>query len=112
MIELLNDVNDFYANKFKKRVRQPKVSIEKLLGHLKDKPEVVSKRLTEEEKENTRMMEKMAKDSMDRKGMEEEARVDMMMVKRMVEIVTVPRCMEGEVVRFVQGDTELYDIAN
>ena len=50
--ELLNDVNGFYANIYKKRERQPGVSIEKFLGDLKDKPEVVSKRLTEEEKEN------------------------------------------------------------
>jgi hypothetical protein len=43
----------------------------------------------------------MAKDSMGRKGMEEEARVDMKMV-------TVPRCMEGEAVMFVHEDTFIY----
>ena len=46
-------VNDFYTNIFKKRERQPGVSIDKFLGDLKDRPEVISRRLTEEEKDNT-----------------------------------------------------------
>ena len=45
--KLLNDVNDFYTNIFKKRERQPGVSIDKFVCDLKDKPEVVSKRLTD-----------------------------------------------------------------
>ena len=45
-------LNDYYTDIFKKRERQPGVSIDKFLGDLKDKPEVVSKRLTDREKEN------------------------------------------------------------
>ena len=46
--ELLNDFNYFYANIFKTRERQPGVSMEKFVGDLKAKPEVFSKKLTEE----------------------------------------------------------------
>ena len=52
-------------------------------------------------------MEKMAKDSMEGKVMEEEARVERM-VKLMIRRVIMSRCMEGEVVKFVQEDTVIF----
>ena len=51
--ELLDDVQEFYENIFKKRERPEGVSIEKFLGDLKNRPEVINKILTEDEKEMT-----------------------------------------------------------
>ena len=48
--DVLTDVHGFYKNIFKLRERPPGVSIEKFLGDLKDRPEVLSKKLTEAEK--------------------------------------------------------------
>ena len=50
----------------------------------------------------------MAMGSRKEKGMEEEAERDVMMVKQMVRLVTVPRCMEGEVEKFMQEDTVIF----
>ena len=43
-----------------------------------------------------------------RKGMEEEAEMDVMMVNQMVRLVTVPRCMEEEVEKFMREDTAIF----
>ena len=47
---MLKDTNAFYGNIFKKRHRPDGVSIETFLKDLKDKPEVLKKKLTEAEK--------------------------------------------------------------
>ena len=54
------------------------------------------------------MMDVMAMGSRKEKGMEEEAGRDVMMVKQMVRLVTVPRCMEGEVDKFMREDTAIF----
>ena len=43
-------MHGFYKNIFKFRERPPGVSIEKFLGDLKDRPEVLKKKLSEAEK--------------------------------------------------------------
>ena len=48
--EMLVDANSFYANIFKLRQRPDGVSIEAFLKDLKNKPEVLMRKLTEEEK--------------------------------------------------------------
>ena len=48
--EVLTDVHGFYTNIFKLRERPPGVSIKKFLGDLKDRPEVLKKKLSEAEK--------------------------------------------------------------
>ena len=54
------------------------------------------------------MVEIMAMGPVDKKGMEKEAGGDVMMVKQMVNMMTVPRCMEEEVEKFMQGDTVIF----
>ena len=54
------------------------------------------------------MVEMMAMGPRDEKGMEEEAGGDRMMVKQKVNMMTVPRCVEEEVVKFMQGDTVIF----
>ena len=48
--EMLDDANKYYSNIFKHKLRPAGVSIEAFLKNLKDKPEVLLKKLTEEEK--------------------------------------------------------------
>ena len=48
--EVLTDVHGFYKNIFKFKKRPSGVSIEKFLGDLKDRPEVLKKNLSEAEK--------------------------------------------------------------
>ena len=48
--EVLTDVHGFYKNIFKFRERPFGVSIERFLGDLKDRPEVLKKKLSEAEK--------------------------------------------------------------
>ena len=49
--DVLTDVHGFYKNIFKFKERPPGVSIEKFLGNLKNRPEVLRKKLTEAEKQ-------------------------------------------------------------
>ena len=51
--EVLPDTKKFYENIFSKRDRPHGVSIEKFLGDLRHKPEVLKKKLTDAEKEET-----------------------------------------------------------
>ena len=48
--EMLDDANKYYSNILKRKPRPAGVSIEAFLRNLKDKPEVLLKKLTEEEK--------------------------------------------------------------
>ena len=66
--EVLTDVHSFYENIFSLRQRPTGVSIEKFLGELKDKPEVLTKKLTDAEKEETnkKIEEKELKDALER----------------------------------------------
>jgi hypothetical protein len=66
--EVLTDVHSFYENIFSLRQRPNGVSIENFLGELKDKPEVLNKKLTEAEKEETnkKIEEKELKDALER----------------------------------------------
>ena len=48
--KMLDDAKTYYSNIFKLRQRPDGVSIEAFFKHLKDKPEVLKKKLTEEEK--------------------------------------------------------------
>ena len=66
--EVLTDVHSFYENIFSLRQRPTGVSIENFLGELKDKPEVLKKKLTEAEKEETnkKIEEKELKDALER----------------------------------------------
>ena len=49
--EVLTDTREFFSKIFSKRVRPPGVSIERFLGNIKDKPQVLMKKLTDLEKE-------------------------------------------------------------
>ena len=51
--EVLPDTKKFYENIFSKKDRLHGVSIEKFLGDLRHKPEVLKKKLTDAEKEET-----------------------------------------------------------
>ena len=51
--EVLTDMHGFYENIFSLSQRPQGVSIENFLGELKDNPEVIKKKLTEAEKEET-----------------------------------------------------------
>ena len=66
--EVLTDVHGFYENIFSLRQRPTGVSIENFLGELKDRPEVLSKKLTEAEKEETnkKIEEKELKDALEK----------------------------------------------
>jgi hypothetical protein len=66
--EVLTDMCGFYENILSLRRRPHGVSIENFLGELKDNPEVIKKKLTEAEKEETnkRIEEKELKDALDR----------------------------------------------
>ena len=66
--EVLTDVHGFYENIFSLRQRPNGVSIENFLGELKDKPEVLGKKLTEAEKEETnkKIEEKELKDALEK----------------------------------------------
>ena len=66
--EMLDDANKFYSNIFKHRPRPNGVSIEAFLKHLKDKPEVLLKKLTEEEKSTAdrKIEEKELKETLER----------------------------------------------
>jgi chromosome segregation ATPase len=66
--EVLTDVHGFYENIFSLRQRPDGVSIENFLGELKDKPEVLRKKLTEVEKEETnkKIEEKELKDALEK----------------------------------------------
>ena len=61
-------MHGFYENIFSLSQRPQGVSIENFLGELKDNPEVIKKKLTEAEKEETnkRIEEKELKDALDR----------------------------------------------
>ena len=65
---MLGDANTFYANIFKLRQRPDGVSMENFLKDLKDKPEVIMKKLTEEEKieADRNIEEKELKETLDR----------------------------------------------
>ena len=66
--EVLTDVHGFYENIFSLRQRPNGVSIENFLGELKDRPEVLNKKLTDAEKEETnkKIEEKELKDALER----------------------------------------------
>ena len=66
--KVLTDVHGFYENIFSLRQRPDGVSIENFLGELKDKPEVLRKKLTEAEKEETnkKIEEKELKDALEK----------------------------------------------
>ena len=66
--EMLGDANTFYSNIFSFRQRPEGVSIEAFLKDLKDKPEVLKKKLTEEEKQTAdrKIEEKELKDTLDK----------------------------------------------
>ena len=66
--EVLTDTKEFYANIFSKRNRPHIVSIEKFLGDIRNKPEVLKKKLTDAEKEETdkKIEEKELKEALDR----------------------------------------------
>ena len=66
--EVLTDVHGFYKNIFKFKERPAGVSIEKFLGDLKDRPEVLKKKLSEAEKleADTKIEEKELKEALDK----------------------------------------------
>ena len=66
--EMLDDANKHYSNIFKRRPRPAGVSIEAFLRNLKDKPEVLLKKLTEEEKSTAdrKIEEKELKKTLDK----------------------------------------------
>ena len=66
--DVLTNVHGFYKNIFKLRERPPGVSIEKFLGDLKDRPEVLKKKLTEAEKleADKRIEEKELKEALEK----------------------------------------------
>ena len=66
--EVLPDTKKFYENIFSKRERPHGVSIENFLGDLRHRPEVLKKKLTEAEKEETNkeIEEKELKEALDR----------------------------------------------
>ena len=66
--EVLSDVHGFYENIFSLRQRPTGVSIENFLGELKDRPEVLNKKLTDAEKEETnkKIEEKDLKDALEK----------------------------------------------
>ena len=68
MEEVLKDTHDLCANIFEKRVRPDGVSIENFLGDLRQKPEVLSKILTDEKKAETnkKITETELKEALDR----------------------------------------------
>ena len=65
---MLTDVHGFYKNIFKFKERPPGVSIEKFLGDLKNRPEVLRKKLTEAEKleADKKIEEKELKEALDK----------------------------------------------
>ena len=66
--EMLDDANKYYSNIFKRKQRPAGVSIEAFLKNLKDKPEVLLKKLTEEEKSTAdrKIVEKELKKTLDK----------------------------------------------
>ena len=66
--EMLDDANKYYSNIFKHKPRPAGVSIEAFLKNLKDKPEVLLKKLTEEEKSTAdrKIEEKELKKTLDK----------------------------------------------
>ena len=66
--DVLKDTKEFYSNIFNKQNRPPGVSIEKFLGDLRHRPEILKKKLTEAEKEETskKIEEKELKEALDR----------------------------------------------
>ena len=61
----MKDVTKHFSDTFKKRERYNKASIETILGELRDNPEVIRKKLTEEKKEETnkKIVEKELKEA-------------------------------------------------
>merc|ERR1712074_303721 len=66
--DVLTDVHGFYKNIFKYKERPPGVSIEKFLGNLKNRPEVLRKKLSEAEKQEAdkKIEEKELKEALDK----------------------------------------------
>ena len=66
--EVLTDLHGFYKNIFKFKERPTGVSNEKFLGDLKNRPEVLKKKLTEAEKleADKKIEEKELKEALDR----------------------------------------------
>ena len=66
--DVLKDTKEYYSNIFSQQDRPPGVSIEKFLGDLRHRPEVLKKKLTEAEKEETskKIEEKELKEALDR----------------------------------------------